>query len=208
MKLNKAFKVILTLAIATMLVLGCCIGLAACGDKDVTGTYTNTVSGKDNLTGMLHGGGFAETTICDTAKITVTLELKDDNTYVLTKFYDAGDKAKMPNPADGSEMDVRIKIKFVYYGEYTVKGDVVTLKVCTKMDYDEDWGVFAQMGFGPITQKGTTEDFNFTANAGLTTSYMASFPGMGMSASSEGNVDQEITLKGSSFSYVEVNLDD
>ncbi len=210
MKTNKSRKKVISTVLVLAMIVSCFAMLAGCsggGSKSVVGTYTNVITGADNLNGQLHGGGFANTTLNDTAALTDTLVLNEDNTYTLTKFYDAGEGA-VNTGEDGSEVNVRIKIEFVYHGEYAVDGDTVTLKACTSMDYNEDWGVFDAMGVGPVTQQGTITDPTATANAGLTSSYMATFPGMSMSASAEGNVDQQITLNGSSYSYVEVNLDD
>lgn len=214
MKTSKSYKKVISAVLCAAMILSCFVMLAGCssggtggGNSSVVGTYTNTITGADALNGRLHGGGFANTTLNDTAALTVTLKLDEDNTYTLTKFYDAGEGAIVPGQ-DGSDTDVRIKVEFVYHGEYTADGNSVTLKACTSMDYNEDWGAFDAMGAGPVTQQGTITDPNATANEGLTSSYMASFPGMAMSASADGNVDQQITLDGSTFSYVEVNLDD
>lgn len=208
MKTKKIISAVLSFA----MIVSCFAMLAGCGDGggnggSVAGTYTNIIKGADNLNGQLHGGGFANTTLNDDATLTVTLVLNEDNTYTLTKFYDAGEGAIVPGE-DGNDVDVRIKVEFVYHGEYTADGSNVTLKACTSMDYNEEWGAFDAMGAGPVTQQGTITDPNATANEGLTSSYMATFPGMSMSASAEGNVDQQITLSGSTFSYVVVNLDD
>ncbi len=119
------------------------VAFAACGgSEDITGTYTfkMTVADGFSFSDVYYGAFCPDEIAQSTDGMVNTVTLNDDGTYVYTKSWSFNGKSEVDPEIYGvSEVESNATVTYTYYGDWTNDGNTVTLNMCTKMDYYEDW---------------------------------------------------------------------
>lgn len=191
-KLAKVLGIILAMA----MIMSCACVLVACGkdeDNSVAGTYTYTNTDKGDIASyVLHTGYFSG--VAGTASLKDTLTLNQDGTYVLNKYLDYGDDNKSGEP---------VHFSYTYYGTYTAEGKQVTLKACTKADYEDETGTaLSGVGFTSSSKNGVTDP---TEKVGAFTIVLFNTFNTEYLYEGKNCVDQVVKLDGANVNFVNAN---
>ena len=149
-----------------------------------------------------------------------TLTLNDDGTYVYVKeLHQEDENGNVLEAAEGAPV---VLVTYTFTGAYTQDGDTVVLSFPVKVNFSENWGNLADMGYFLNSEgEAAYADGEITGDSVQCKEEESHvpfdiFPGAFMNdslATSDAAFDAEectvtVTLNGDSFDYVIVNSDD
>ena len=170
------------LLIATILMV---ITVSACGSSSGADTYTQELDFAEFANNSMSSGFLSAIGAPDTSKQMNTLILNEDNTYSLTKNITI---------TQGTDDSGDIIIEYIFTGNYTKEGTMVTLDAAENVEYSEEWG--------SLVESGHKENISGSDEVRL-----AYFPSQFLVESSGGNAEAtvEVNSKNNTLKYIEVN---
>lgn len=135
-------KKLVAFAAAAACVVGGVFAFAACGNETENATYTATYGVEDTTTyGYINGFGMCKTD--------VTLELKEDATFKLTKVMSLNDVNEQLEGLGGTA---------TFSGTYEKHGGEVTLSKAETAEFSFDWTMMSYLQYAEAASEGSSAD--------------------------------------------------